>query len=189
MIWYVRMLWISEACQFAHQLAGVGYGGKIKFPWYDRSLMNVGDGGGDKNQLTEMLQAANVRDLLSSYWFEDFGVLASMLIYSWFMLVCDWHCVQLIQWIPSGFRPISLASPMCRSCAAFQIGLEYAACFEDCRGFASDIMLFKCLWLFCLWRLKLFLKIFKDILAANIRQWIILIRAFGSVFRGFSAVS
>ncbi|CAK9097967.1 Adenylate cyclase type 10 (Germ cell soluble adenylyl cyclase) (sAC) (Testicular soluble adenylyl cyclase) [Durusdinium trenchii] len=43
---------------------GVGPGGKIAFPWYDRSLMNVGDGGGDKSQLTEMLQS-NVQKLCS----------------------------------------------------------------------------------------------------------------------------
>lgn len=37
-------------------MTGVGPGGKIAFPWYDRSLI-TGDGSGDKSQLAEVLQA------------------------------------------------------------------------------------------------------------------------------------
>lgn len=42
---------------------GVGPGGKIAFPWYDRSLI-TGDGSGDKSQLAEVLQS-NVQKLCS----------------------------------------------------------------------------------------------------------------------------
>lgn len=48
---------------------GVGPGGKIAFPWYDRSLI-TGDGSGDKSQLAEVLQAMQFDGHLSHA--EDF---------------------------------------------------------------------------------------------------------------------